>query len=221
MIGHDSTPRSRANFGELSLSGFAGSCVLALVDQRHAPQDQDSDSAWLEALWREHRAWIAAIVQAIRPGASEAEDLLQEVALKVVQGSAQLRDANAVRPWLRSIAKNVCTDAGRRQQVRRCESVDLAELSLADTTGAKRVEDEDELEQVRVALATLPESSRELLALRAVDGLSYRQIAETLEVPETTIEQRLVRARKALRSALDKSRANRIHSRDIQTWSPL
>ncbi|MCA8968385.1 MAG: sigma-70 family RNA polymerase sigma factor [Planctomycetes bacterium] len=157
----------------------------------------------LEALWLEHRTWISALAATLRPRGTELEDLLQEVALKVLRGFDDLRDDVAVRAWLRSITKNVCTDAGRRQRLRTTESCELTAIAVNGDRELERVEQRDEVERVQLALATLPESARELLALRAIRGLTQRQIAETLELTETAVEQRLVRARRALRRALE------------------
>lgn len=158
----------------------------------------------LEALWNEHRAWVAAVVEVARPRAVDLEDLLQEVALRFLREFGSLRDRKLLRPWLRQIARNVCRDSARRSSLRRTEAADLETLETAackhGTNGA--VESRDEIARIHEAMATLPAAMRELLALRAVDGLSQRQLAATLGVPETTIEQRLVRARRALRTAL-------------------
>lgn len=166
--------------------------------------------AALEQLWTEHRAWVAAVVESTRPRDHDFEDLMQEVALRFVSKLAQLDDPTRLRPWLRQIARNVCTDAGRRARLRRTESVELdaiLPLDEAQSSTLRIVDARDELARTRAALDALDADTREVLALRAIEGMSHRQLAETLDVPVTTIESRLVRARRALRRALAASSA--------------
>ena len=174
----------------------------------------DADRQTLEALWREHRSWVAAVVDTIRPRDVDLEDLLQEVALRFVRQIRSLRDAKRLRAWLRQIARNVCTDASRRTRLRRTEhaELDTIEIARGNLGTTSELESRDELARVRAAMTTLPEDMRELLALRAIDGLSQREIAATLDLPETTIETRLVRARRALRAALGPNKLSHLSS---------
>lgn len=161
------------------------------------------DRKALSRLWTEHRVWVAAVVECARPRSVELEDLMQEVALRFVSRFASLREHTRLRPWLRSIARNVCTDAARRASLRQCEDRELDHLPLRPAAESMRViEARDELARTRSALESLPENAREVLALRAIEGLSQRELAEILDLPETTIETRLARARRALRAAL-------------------
>lgn len=156
----------------------------------------------MSALWRTHRRWVAAILLAHKPREAELEDLLQEVAVRVVAHAHDLRDPAAVRSWLRTVAINVARSAGRKQTVRRDARPAIEEQAPTEARpGPARSERDEVLE----AALSLPEAYREPLILRALRGLSYKQIADTLGVPVTTIETRLVRARRMMRDALDAS----------------
>ncbi|HTE06376.1 MAG TPA: sigma-70 family RNA polymerase sigma factor, partial [Planctomycetota bacterium] len=150
------------------------------------------------ALWREHRRWVAAILIAYMPREAELEDLLQEVAVILVSRIGELRDPGALRPWLRTIAINAARmDArarrSRRVRLRPIEDED-GEIALADPACAREQLASDtraEAEAVMRLARALPEEYREPLLLRSVQGMTQKQIAVTLGLPETTVETRL------------------------------
>jgi RNA polymerase sigma-70 factor (ECF subfamily) len=162
-------------------------------------------------LWRAHRRWIAAIILAHRPRTVEVDDLMQEVAVKFISKLDTLRDAAAFRPWLRQIVINICRGAARNQR----PALYLAEDSRHDADGPERGRlaapassegpsdllptQRDAAERLMQHALTLPPDYREPLILRCVRSLSYQQIGEILDLPVTTIETRLARARRMLR----------------------
>jgi len=157
-------------------------------------------------LWHQHRRWVAAILLAHMPREADLEDLLQDVAVAFLRHAPTLRHQASVRPWLRTVAVNVARTHGRKQRLRRSvfgAPVDEAGLSdPASMSGGPA----DEREQARVAMEltrNLPDEYREPLMLRAVRGLSYRQIADVLSIPITTVETRLVRARRMLKEQIE------------------
>ena len=165
------------------------------------------------ALWESNRRWVAAVVLANMPrtpGAADLEDLLQEVALRVVRTIDQVRDPAMVKPWLRVVAANVARTAGRRSVPRLRlvrQAIDAARAkgpegpadhATPPATSATREEGRRLLE----AAHRLPPEYREALIMRCVRGMSYRQIADILGVPTTTIETRLARARRMLREEM-------------------
>ena len=181
------------------------------TQERLIAKARAGDRAAQQDLWRTHRRWVAAIILAHRPSSVEVDDLMQEVAVKLVSKMASLRDAASFRPWLRQIVLNVCRGSAR--SLRPTLRLSLGEASdddLPDTTRvavpASTEETATELvgrgdaarplmEQVR----TLPPEYREPLVLRCVRSLTYQQISEILNLPVTTIETRLARARRMLR----------------------
>ncbi len=161
------------------------------------------DREALEAVWRQHREWLAAVVMAHMPAEAELEDILQEIAVAVVRTIGSLKNPQAIRPWLRSVAINTVRTAGRRATIDRRnqpQSVrdDLLDQSTFMSSEMTRQDAERSRHQVREALALvrgLPEHYRETILLRAVRGLSQGHIAEVLGVPIKTVETRLRRAR--------------------------
>ncbi len=164
------------------------------------------DAEALQALWTIHRRWVAAVLLAHKPRRAELDDLLQEVAMSMVKNVHTLNDPAAVRPWLRTIALNIARSAGRRQKVQ-SEAVPVlrAEAERRSEVRYEHQERADGSARSAMEIAqTLPMEYREPLLLRAVRGLSYRQIADVMGVPITTVETRIARARRMLRIELDR-----------------
>lgn len=176
----------------------------------------------IDALWREHRRWVAAVILAHMPRDADLEDLLQDVALLVVRSIHTLTDLRALRPWLRTIAVNTSRSAGRKRKVRmrlfrEAEDLDAIDGGEGGISASQR-ENAAALERGRrlmEAAQTLPPAYREPLLLRAVRGLSQKQVAEMLDLPETTVETRLVRARRMLREQIENEEAQRERRRGV------
>ncbi len=162
----------------------------------------DAEAAGL--LWQEHRRWVAAVVLAHKPREADLEDLLQEVALAVVEKLHQLSDTGAFRGWLRAVAVNTARATGRKQ-TRRKGLLKLAQTELADDptrhdyvdpSGVERAERSRKLIEL---VGELPEAYRECVLLRCVRGMSHAQISAVTGMPETTIETRIARGRRKLK----------------------
>jgi len=170
------------------------------------------DRSAQQTLWEGHRRWIAAIVLAHRPRAAEVDDLMQDVAERFVAGIDTLRDAEAFRPWLRQIILNVCRGFARRHHP--AASIDQAMHEASGDTLASTLRDtgrgsgDDEVTRREAAnrllrqVDSLPPEYREPLLLRALRAMSYQQIGALLDLPVTTVETRLARARRMLRGEM-------------------
>jgi RNA polymerase sigma-70 factor (ECF subfamily) len=186
----------------------------ALQDDSLAHAAIAGDSEAMQRLWSLHRRWVAAILLAHKPRWADVEDLLQEVALSMVRKLSEVRDARAVRPWLRTVAVNVAHAAARSGK-RRAGDERLGEAADDSHQGrgrdfAQPPESLSELEHGRVLLllaGQLPDGYREPLLLKALQDLSYREIGEILDLPETTIETRIARGRRMLREMASKNTA--------------
>ena len=144
---------------------------------------------------------------------ADAEDLLQETALRAYRGFASFQEGTNLKAWLYRILTNSFINTYRKKQ-REPVTVegpdDIDEWYLYDRLGARSVEPSAEsevLEQlpdedVQRALETLPEGFRMAVLLADVQGFSYKEIAEILDIPIGTVMSRLHRGRKALEKAL-------------------
>ena len=168
----------------------------------------------LDLLWREHRRFVAAVLIGHAPKQVDTEDLLQEVAVAFVRAFHTLKDPGLLKPWLRTIAINAARSAARRVKIqqRHLRPLPGDENEVVDPSQEKnhvRAERADQANFVRSLLDKLHPDYREPLVLRCVDGLSQKQIAQALCLPETTIETRLARGRRMLRGELSRSHDTR------------
>lgn len=194
-------PTDRRDDGEAS--------VLARIDEEQERLENEEarravcgDEASIASLWRRHRRWVAAVLLAHKPRWADLDDLLQEVALSLVRKIGELRDPDAVRPWLRTVAINAAHAAGRSGS-RRAADVGLEESLPGHSPALETGVDPDAREQGRRLMdlaLTLPDGYREPLLLKAVHGLSYREIGRIMGLPETTVETRIARGRRQLRA---------------------
>lgn len=126
-----------------------------------------------------------------------AEDITQEIFLRVHRKLHTLKDPERFVPWLLATARNAAYDAGRARRRRPLELVGDRELP---TTQQPR--DPHLALEIEDALARLDESLRESVILVGVIGLTYQEAGEALGLPEGTVKSRTFRARKLLMEML-------------------
>jgi RNA polymerase sigma-70 factor, ECF subfamily len=128
---------------------------------------------------------------------ADAEDLLQRCCLRALEKRAQWRPDSVLLSWLFSIMHSVWLNELRAAQRRREGSLDVAEQieEFEDPGSAGDPEYQMLCRQVVDAVEALPEAQRVVMILVAVEGFSYREAAQILEVPIGTVMSRLSRAR--------------------------
>lgn len=138
---------------------------------------------------------------------AEAEDLVQETYAKALRGFPSFAPGTNFRAWIFRIMRNAFLNS-RTGLAARTVTLDDdkgAEVELAQATEETPESlyfEQANQEAIREAIENLPVAFRETLLLADVEEMSYREIAETLGVPEGTVMSRLSRARKLLRTAL-------------------
>ena len=144
-----------------------------------------------------------------------AEDLLQEVFLRVVKSAADWQPSAKVLTWLFTIARNLCTDQARRAEHRQAESLDQPKGN-GDDSGMRRIDrvadDKGNAETevagreiatlVDRAVGELPVDQREVFLMREVMDLSFAEIAAQVGASEPTVKSRMRYALQRLRVAL-------------------
>lgn len=156
------------------------------------------DAAALEALWREHRSWLAIVAFSHTPTDTDLEDVMQDIAVAVIKDIHSVRDPEAIRGWLRGVAMNVSTSAGRESTRRRAALNGLAARFLRSEPREHHPADDD-LQALHTRIASLPEMYREPLLLSAWRGMTHAQIGDLLSLPTATVETRIRRARRLIR----------------------
>ena len=147
--------------------------------------------------------------------AAEAEDLVQETYLKAYRAFGSFEQGTNLKAWLYKILTNTFINAyrSRRRRPEQTEIEDVEDLYLYRRLGglegaaAGRSAEEEVLDHftdsdVKEALESLPETFRMAVLLADVEGFSYREIAEILDIPIGTVMSRLHRGRRALQKAL-------------------
>ncbi len=147
--------------------------------------------------------------------AADAEDLVQEVYLRAYRGFGGFQEGTNLKAWLFRILTNTYINSYRARQ-RRPEQTDLDEVedlylykrlgAMESSALSRSAEDElmDTFTEptVKAALEDLPENFRVAVMLSDVEGFSYKEIAEILDIPIGTVMSRLHRGRKALQQRL-------------------
>lgn len=165
--------------------------------------------AALEAIWQEHRRWIAAVLLAHKPSWEDLDDLLQEVAMTLVRKGDTIRDENNIPAWLRTVAINAARASARSGKHRRTVvELDADNERRTDIAGSTCSEHPGEnsreaTSRTLMYLDRLPEAYREPLMLRALQGMSSRAIGEILKISDATVDTRVARARSMLRTMLE------------------
>ena len=136
---------------------------------------------------------------------ADADDVVQESFLRALRFYDGFRGGDS-RAWLLKIVRNTCYSWVRKNRPGRAqeefdEKVHTAEESRNDAEA--RLVSRAESERVRAALEALPEAFREVLVLREIEGLSYKEIADVTGAPMGTVMSSLSRARQKLREQLE------------------
>ena len=130
-----------------------------------------------------------------------AEDLTQDIFLKVYRGLPGFAEGSAFTTWLFQIAKHAVIDELRAIE-RRPQPVNIDDVTMPMLVEA-RFEQAEPIEALWAAVATLNIDLRTALLLRDVVGLSYAEIADSLEITLTTVKWRIHKARESVQAALE------------------
>ena len=163
------------------------------------PRAQMGDRGAYADLVCEHQRGVINVVYRMCGDAQLAEDAAQEAFSRAWNRLPGYRPAAPFRSWLYRIAINAALDSLRRQKFEM--AFDMEQFENGDTPESLLAQKET-AEQVRRAVLSLPVASRSVLVLREYEGLSYREIAEALDIPVGTVMSRLNSARNTLRSLL-------------------
>jgi RNA polymerase sigma-70 factor, ECF subfamily len=157
------------------------------------------DMSALATLVRRHQQRVRALAYRLSGRWDVADDIAQEVFLRVLRSAQSYRPTAAFGTWLHRIVVNLCLDRGRRPR--------LAELAVAPQagSGAQALEvlvRQERQQAIQREVSALPERQRVALVLHRFEGLSHAEIAAATGWSESTVESLLVRAYARLRQRL-------------------
>ena len=179
-------------------AALSGDAIEALI-QRCLRGDQHAWEQIVRLYWRK----VFNIAYKFVGKHDEAEDLTQDVFLKIFKSLDTFDRRANFQTWLISVSRNLCIDHYRsvrkeRQTIDR--DVDANELTPASSEPGPiaALEQRDRVVLLRHALARLPDTLRTAVLMRDIQELSYQEIADRLRLPEGTVKSRINRGRTEL-----------------------
>ena len=181
---------------------------LSLVERCRA----NDETAFNEVVTR-YKAKVYNYIYRMTGSSDDAEDLTQEVFIRMYTSIDSFRSQSSLNTWLFRIASNLCVDRFRRGK-NRTAAYSLDEPVLGGETEGRHevpdttyephrlLENVEMAEQIQHALAQLPEKLRATLILHDVEGMPYEEIAQVVGCPLGTVKSRLFNARMQLRQKL-------------------
>ena len=176
---------------------------------------RQGDAEAFNVLLRRHQGPVFNFLLRHAGNRSLAEDLLQEVFLRVIRGAGSYKREAKFTTWLYTIARNLCIDASRRAKHRKASSLDqpLGQAegqtrTLGDTVadggpGLDRALTSKRLQgRIEAALETLSDEQREVFLMRQQLNMPFKEIAEVIGCPENTVKSRMRYALEHLRNEL-------------------
>src|SRR3990170_8107235 len=190
----------------------AGEADGVISDRTLVAQVRRCDDRAFEALYERYQRRIHAYVYGMVKDHQRAEDVTQEVFVSALRRMQATERPIAFKPWIYEIAKNACIDQFRR--AKRAEEISFdADEGLAPSDYGRLVPREpvpdvavaakQQLDHMVGAFGGLSEAHHEILVLRELEGLSYREIGERMGMSRPAVESTLFRARRRLTEEYD------------------
>ena len=193
--------------GPVQTRGVQGGVSEANVDQLLVERVQKGDKRAFDLLIQKYQHRIVSLVSRYVSDPSEAQDVAQEAFIKAYRAIKRFRGDSAFYTWLYRIAintaKNWIVAKNRRPPSSDIDAVDAEQYGISDrlreTSTPENELLREEIERtVFATIANLPEDLRTAIMLREMDGMSYEEIATTMECPIGTVRSRIFRAREAI-----------------------
>ena len=177
---------------------------------------QAGDTAAFRALFDKYHRRAFAVAMGVVKNEDDARDAVQEAFVKVHKNIHKFQGSSSFYTWLYRIVMNVSIDHVRRTSRRKNLDFDERALheesavagdgalipSVTNANPGKAALRRELGGAIQAALQELPEHHRAVIVLREIEGMSYEEMAEALEVPKGTVMSRLFHARKKMQAAL-------------------
>src|SRR5688572_16799225 len=163
---------------------------------------QGDQLAW-DAIVRQYWRKVFNVAYKFVGKHDEAEDLTQDIFLKLFKSLETFDRRANFQTWLISVSRNLCIDhyrSARRERETINRDVDPSDLTpvAPGVSAYGRLEHRDRVSLLRAALAELPPTLRTAVMLRDIQELTYQEIADRLDLPEGTVKSRINRGRTEL-----------------------
>jgi len=187
--------------GEQALQWFSAERASAEPTETAGPTDIAEPD--LTALVRDYSGLLYRVALSVLRNPAEAEDVVQDAFLHVLQRRHSLGAVIDIRPWLVRIAWNLALDRVRRTRPSQLDDLFAAGLVSADLPADQALAEAGQIKQVLRAMERLPKKERQALLLSAMDELSTAEIGAILGRSESSVRSLLFRARAHLRQRLE------------------
>jgi RNA polymerase sigma-70 factor (ECF subfamily) len=197
--------------------------LQTLTDEELMARYQQGDVGAFEVLLGRHRRSVYHFIYRFTGNKDLAEDLLQDVFIRLVQSAATFERRSRLTTWLYTIARNLCIDFLRKKKHRNAASLDQpighhedSEMTLlqqidSGDPGPDRKAHEHRLRSHLIrAISSLSEEQREVFLMREEGGLPFEEIARIVAAPLNTVKSRM-------RYALQNLRAN-LEAQGVEPW---
>ena len=135
----------------------------------------------------------------------EAKDVVQEVFIRVWNGREQMESIENMEAWCMRITRNLSLDKIRSRQRKATDPIEESFDIQNDTqTPYEAAENNENMQRINQLIASLPEKQRQVMHLRDIEGYSYNEICEILELDMNQVKVYLFRARNAVKEKLVK-----------------
>jgi RNA polymerase sigma-70 factor (ECF subfamily) len=136
---------------------------------------------------------------------AEAQDAVQEVLLKLWQQGEALQKIDNLEAWAMRITKNWCLDKLRSKH-RRIEDLEQIPVQIDERPSAQQaLENKEIYSKIRQLIQQLPEKQKMVIQLRDIEGMSYKEIEQAIDMPLNQIKTNLFRARQKLKVLMTKT----------------
>ena len=133
----------------------------------------------------------------------EAEDIVQEAIIKIWKRMDKFTEIDNKEAWVITIVRNLAIDKVRAKKKKQTSDInDYFHISDNAPSPDLKLEQKDAVRKVSEIMATLPEAQREIITLRDIEGYTYQEIAEIMDLKVDQVKVYLFRARKVLREKL-------------------
>ncbi len=151
---------------------------------------------------RRYKRPVVNFVYRLLGSVDDADDVAQEVFVRVYQNLDTYRSETKFSTWLFALARNAAIDRLRWRARHPTEPIESAPQVAAPSSTTEEVDARETGEAIAAAAAKLPEDQRTALVLAEYHGLSYAEIAEVMHCSVKSVESRLYRAKQTLRGGL-------------------
>jgi len=185
------------------MESYSVATDTAINETELVTRAQNGERNAFSELVRIHARGVMNVIHRMCGDEQIAEDAAQETFIRAWLNLSSYRPQTSLRNWLYRIAVNAATDMLRKEK--RILPGDIEDLQLADERPGPEslVSQQERILLVQKAVLSLPDTSRAVLVLREYEGMSYHEIADSLDIPMGTVMSRLNYARKLLKEKLE------------------